>query len=557
MRKYQDYIIIQGAGNSLQRLAGATIAVASNVTGLPAAMFADDEVTPITTLTTDLNGFYSFKAADGAYTGTVSSPQLPEPIPIKIVIGGDNPNVALGQLAGSDGAGLIGGGIAVVASIAALRLLSKARPSANALVSGYYASGDGGGGEYYMDATDTTSADNGGTVIVAADGARWKLVFKEWISIRQFGAQEVTECTAKIQAAINAASGTNAVQVRIPAGTWFISAPGLALKSGTVIVGDGKGVTFMSNLNTCSYFNGGGVVKTGVAIRDICFKMNFAADRAVDFTWVTRSEVSGCKFTRGPGSGPNLGYGVWGSANGAPGYDNHVEKNEFEFCYIGIYLEQTANAYKIIGNTIVNGDFGIYVSPGVSTTRVLHNRIEAMAVDLLNIQGDDTEVHFNYIESYAQPPTTGSLISIAVAANRTCVGDNYLSNVSGSGITNSSTSTTYVGQDKTRHTRAIHPTGTGGNVQAPTSAVTLTIDSNLVVANATSAAFSVTLPPANVLQGQTIEVIKKDISANAVTVVVQGGNTINGFSSHTLAAQHKYGRYRSDGISAWYLIGAN
>ena len=107
MRKYQDYIIIQGAGNSLQRLAGATIAVASNVTGLPAAMFADDEVTPITTLTTDLNGFYSFKAADGAYTGMVSSASLPEPIPISIVIGGENLAAALAQLGESGGGDLV------------------------------------------------------------------------------------------------------------------------------------------------------------------------------------------------------------------------------------------------------------------------------------------------------------------------------------------------------------------------------------------------------------------------------------------------------------------
>lgn len=37
--------------------------------------------------------------------------------------------------------------------------------------------GDGlGGGFYYYDATDTTSPDNGSTIIVAADGGRWKLI---------------------------------------------------------------------------------------------------------------------------------------------------------------------------------------------------------------------------------------------------------------------------------------------------------------------------------------------------------------------------------------------
>lgn len=40
---------------------------------------------------------------------------------------------------------------------------------------GYANAGDGGGGEYWYDSTDLVSADNGFTVIVGADGRRWKL----------------------------------------------------------------------------------------------------------------------------------------------------------------------------------------------------------------------------------------------------------------------------------------------------------------------------------------------------------------------------------------------
>lgn len=57
-----------------------------------------------------------------------------------------------------------------------------------ALVEGYFAAGDGGGGNYYYDASDTTSADNGGTVIVASDGARWKLDHGAEVSAACFGA---------------------------------------------------------------------------------------------------------------------------------------------------------------------------------------------------------------------------------------------------------------------------------------------------------------------------------------------------------------------------------
>ena len=75
-----------------------------------------------------------------------------------------------------------------VDSIAALRALSSSR-NQRATVLGYYGKGDGGGGVYYADLTDTTTADNGGTVIEATDGARWKLATVDVVDIRQFGAR--------------------------------------------------------------------------------------------------------------------------------------------------------------------------------------------------------------------------------------------------------------------------------------------------------------------------------------------------------------------------------
>lgn len=107
----------------------------------------------------------------------------------------------------SDGAAMIGRGGQVVDSIAALRLLLKTSPSVNAFATGYYAAYDGGGGPYRYDPTDTTTADNGGTVIVAADGGRWKLIHDKIITVKQFGAKGdgSTDDTAAITAADTAA----------------------------------------------------------------------------------------------------------------------------------------------------------------------------------------------------------------------------------------------------------------------------------------------------------------------------------------------------------------
>lgn len=75
-----------------------------------------------------------------------------------------------------------------VDSIAALKSLSSAR-NQRAFVMGYYTANDGGGGHYRVRVGDASTADNGGTIIVANDGARWELVVTERVSLKQFGAK--------------------------------------------------------------------------------------------------------------------------------------------------------------------------------------------------------------------------------------------------------------------------------------------------------------------------------------------------------------------------------
>lgn len=97
----------------------------------------------------------------------------------------------------------------VVNSITALKALDKTAYT-RAYVTGYYVAGDGGGGHYWYDSSDTTTADNSGSVIVATDGGRWKLLTngKPW-SVLQFGAKPdyTTDATTAIQAAMDALSG--------------------------------------------------------------------------------------------------------------------------------------------------------------------------------------------------------------------------------------------------------------------------------------------------------------------------------------------------------------
>lgn len=101
----------------------------------------------------------------------------------------------------------------VVDSIAQLRTLSKTIYT-RAFATGYYRPHGGGGGAYQLDPTDLSSADNGGTIIVANDDGRWKLQYFGFVTLRQFGAVmnyangSGTDDSAALTNALNAMSGT-------------------------------------------------------------------------------------------------------------------------------------------------------------------------------------------------------------------------------------------------------------------------------------------------------------------------------------------------------------
>lgn len=160
-----------------------------------------------------------------------------------VLIGDDVLRQSLNNTADfTSGAALIPTVGRVVSTMADVRKMPKAgNPVAFAL--SYSTSGDLGGGHYYLDTADTTSADNGGTVLVASDGGRWKLKHSGTISVRVFGAGRGGDDTAAFKAAcglglrVHAPAGNYLITENVPV-SWELFGDG---KNSTTITVNGSG----------------------------------------------------------------------------------------------------------------------------------------------------------------------------------------------------------------------------------------------------------------------------------------------------------------------------
>lgn len=126
-----------------------------------------------------------------------------------------------------------------VNSIAELKALNHNNVK-NALVTGYRAKGDGGNGYFYYDATDTTSADNGGTIIVATDNARWKRLYAGDLNVLWFGADRIgsLDSATAFQAAANVGlANALGLTVYVPAGNYLLTSGVFMDRSANVNLG--------------------------------------------------------------------------------------------------------------------------------------------------------------------------------------------------------------------------------------------------------------------------------------------------------------------------------
>ena len=76
---------------------------------------------------------------------------------------------------------------------------------------------------------------------------------------------------------------------------------------------------------------------------------------------------------------------------------------------------------------------------------------------------------------------------------------------------------------------------------------------SFITCDATDGSFGMTLSDASLTPGLEVVFKKVDSSGNLVVVDPAGGQTIDGVSSYTLAAQYASVTVRSDGVATWYI----
>ena len=85
------------------------------------------------------------------------------------------------------------------------------------------------------------------------------------------------------------------------------------------------------------------------------------------------------------------------------------------------------------------------------------------------------------------------------------------------------------------------------------TAYTITLEDRTINADATSSAFTITLPKAYNADGYIFNIKKLDSSANAVTVDGDGSETIDGSTTMIISNQYDSLTVQSDGTE-WFIL---
>lgn len=241
MQRYSDSVTDR-QGNAV---AGASVTVRTAADTL-AALYADDGAALVNPLTTDRNGGYAFRAANGEYSLTIAARQF-DAVTRPGVQLFDPADDARPQQAAAAAVDAL-----YVDTVAALRALPAPTKKCVVNLAGYYTAGDGGGGTLLW-VPASTKGDNGGTVFAPSSNpanGRWE---RGWLDVpaASFGLSSASSGTTNANALAAAIaslsitegnfSGIGARTITLPAGSWPFTG-NVSVPSWVNLIGPGKGV---------------------------------------------------------------------------------------------------------------------------------------------------------------------------------------------------------------------------------------------------------------------------------------------------------------------------
>lgn len=217
--------------------------------------------------------------------------------------------------------------------------------------------------------------------------------------------------------------------------------------------------------------------------------------------------------------------------------------------------------------SIINNGGG---APTISTISILLFQDQFLAVS--PTVGAETGVSVSIGNSLVGTPvvTTTTGISIAIGSNSitqtTVFGldiaaiNNGTTRIGirqqgGTATTNRLASPTRIGDTGTAPTNTLEVMGSLGMVglTTKTAAYTLTTGDFFILGDATTAAFTLTLPSAS-NKGMIVSLKKVDATANTVTLAAAGTDTIQGAATVALTAQFSSRTLFADGVSKWMVL---
>lgn len=284
-----------------------------------------------------------------------------------------------------------------ITNVAALRLLDKTKIN-SAETNGYYTAGDGGHGEYWYDATDTTTADNSFTVIVGADGARWKLLSEDGeVNVKSFGAvgDGVTDDSVAIQAALN--SGT--LSVVIPDGTFLCDNLLMPATFGFVLRGNGVSSRLKqkSSANPLIRWSTASINYTEGYIKDLAFIGTNGGNNTINTAGVGGLTLQNLYFTDVP-TGYSSVY-----VNGAAATYVHDTRLKNIQIYSNLAGSAGIRFGALVADTTLDGfvmnggfttDYCLLFDSGAVTVRVNNSHPYNAKINVMKMSGSNTNCGF-------------------------------------------------------------------------------------------------------------------------------------------------------------------